>query len=205
MRPKDEYEQFVREPALQLIANVQPALLKVSGNYVASAKKVGGSLFRVMKDTRFEHAEGPYKPWIGLRFYHVRSKNVHAPGFYAHLQPGGSFVGGGVWRPDSKQLHTIRSFITDNPASWKNIRKTTALSHSMVGEALKKAPRGLPETLSSDPLIQNDLRWKDFIWEKSISDDELLNGSVLQSIIEKSFKDLSPAMDYLCAALDLDF
>ena len=198
---KDDYERFVREPALRLIDDVRPDLLDISTHFIASSKKVGGSLFRVMKDTRFEHESGPYKPWIGIRFYHERSKNVHAPGYYIHIEKGNSFLGGGIWKPDPKVLRKIRDFLVDNPKSWQQASTNKALkAYSLDGEQLVKLPRGF----ESNPMIDEALRHKSLIWSKPI-DDELIISSKLRQSIVKSFKDLSAPIDYLCAALDLEF
>lgn len=67
---KESYENLIRQPALRLIEDLQPKLTKVSPHMTARASKQGGSLFRVLRDTRRKHPGGPYKPWIGLRFYH---------------------------------------------------------------------------------------------------------------------------------------
>lgn len=202
---KDKYENFVREPALRLIANLEPALKEASLHFVASPKKVGGSLFRVMKDTRFEHTDGPYKPWIGMRFYHERAREVHSPGYYVHLEKGNSYMGGGVWRPDSKDLRKIREFILSNPQSWLRARKAVSGQYNMGGAASVRPPRGYDASVLTDPLVQSDLLWKDFVWDVSIPDKVVTDAVALQHTLESNFKDLAPVMDYLCAALDLDY
>ncbi len=58
---KDEYEQYVRTPFLSLITDLQPALRVVSEHYRADPKTVGGSLFRIHRDTRFSGDKSPYK------------------------------------------------------------------------------------------------------------------------------------------------
>ena len=69
---KPEYERDVRDPFLQLIADMQAPLLKISAHYRADSRKNGGSLFRIHRDTRFSNDKQPYKPWQGARFFHER-------------------------------------------------------------------------------------------------------------------------------------
>src|SRR3546814_4511945 len=88
-------------------------------------RPVGGSLFRIHRDTRFSNDKTPYKAWAGLRLYHQRHREVHAPSFYIHIAPGDSFVGGGLWHPDSATTRRVRNFIADNPD-----RKSTRLNSS---------------------------------------------------------------------------
>ncbi|MHB8679755.1 MAG: TIGR02453 family protein, partial [Rudaea sp.] len=62
-----DYERHVREPFLQLIADLQAPLAKISTHMRADPRKAGGSLFRVHRDTRFANDKTPYKPWAGAR------------------------------------------------------------------------------------------------------------------------------------------
>ncbi len=83
-----------------------------------------------------------------------REPDVHAPGFYLHLDNGGSFMGAGVWHPDGKTLTGIRDLIVAEPARWKRILagKTFKATFEMEGESLKRPPRGYdPE----HPLIED--------------------------------------------------
>ena len=50
---KDRYEEHVREPSLAFIEAIQQPLAKLSPHFVAAAKKTGGSLMRIYRDTRF--------------------------------------------------------------------------------------------------------------------------------------------------------
>ncbi len=43
----------MRQPFLQLITDLQPALAQVSPHYRADPKTQGGSLFRIYRDARF--------------------------------------------------------------------------------------------------------------------------------------------------------
>lgn len=78
---KAEYEQDVREPALAFIEAFQSELEKISPHFNAIAKKVGGSLMRPYRDTRFSKDKTPFKTNVGIQFRHSVGKDVHAPGF----------------------------------------------------------------------------------------------------------------------------
>src|SRR5688572_3490281 len=76
---KSRYEAVVRDPFLRLIADLAEPLAAISPHFVADPKPVGGSLFRIQRDTRFANDKSPYKTWAGARFFHVRGKQVEAP------------------------------------------------------------------------------------------------------------------------------
>ena len=200
---KADYEAHVRGPFQRLLTDLQPALAEVSPHYRAEPKTVGGSLFRIQRDTRFANDKAPYKAWQGARLFHERGRQVEAPSFYLHLQPGGCFVGAGLWHPQPDTLRGLRQFLLDNPGSWKaaahdtKFRKRYDLDDS---ERLTRAPRGFP----TDFEFANDLRRKNFVAFRAI-DDEVMTGPRLLKTLAADLPGLAPFTDYLCAALDLEF
>ena len=144
---KADYEAHVRTPFQRLLTDLQPVVAGVSEHYRADPKPVGGSLFRIQRDTRFANDKTPYKPWQGARLFHARGRQVEAPSFYIHLQPGNCFVGAGLWHPESATQRTVRQFIFDNPGSWKAAAHAPAFVRRFdLGgdEKLVRPPRGFP-------------------------------------------------------------
>lgn len=199
---KDRFESAMRTPALRLIADLAEPLKTISPHFVANPAKVGGSLFRIQRDTRFAGDKQPYKTWLGIRLYHERRRDVHAPSFYIHLQPGNCFIAGGLWRPEPPVLKRVREFLVDNPDAWLRSARNPAFLRSFVlgGDTLSRPPRGFP---ADHPLI-DDLKRKDFIAWHPFDDDRALRPSFDRFLIERA-RALSPLLDYLCAALDLEF
>jgi uncharacterized protein (TIGR02453 family) len=199
---KAEYEADLRQPFLRLIADLQPALLEVSEHFRADPKPVGGSLFRIHRDTRFSNDKTPYKAWAGARFFHARNKQVEAPSYYLHIQPGSCFVAAGLWHPQPESQRKIRQFIFDNPGNWKAATRSPAFKKkfTMEGESLVRAPSGFP----ADHELIDDLKRKDFVATTTL-DDETVLGPRLRKTVGDQFKALAPLVDYLCAALDLEF
>ena len=99
---KRRYEREVLEPCLAFIRAFGPRLKKISRFFVASDRRIGGSLMRVYRDTRFAKDKTPYKTNVGIQFRHEFGRDVHAPGFYVHIAPDECFLAVGVWRPDRR-------------------------------------------------------------------------------------------------------
>ena len=199
---KARYEAAVRDPFLALIGDLAEPLAKVSAHYRADAKPLGGSLFRIQRDTRFANDKTPYKTHAGAQFYHARGRKAEAPVFYLHLQPGASFIGAGLWHPQPETQRRVRAFLADNPSAWKKAAHAPAFTrrYALEGDSLARAPRGF------DPqheLIE-DLKRKDFVATRAI-DDETMLGPRLKQVVAEDFARLGPFVDYLCAALDLEF
>lgn len=200
---KQDYERHVREPFLALITDLQPALREVSEHYRADPKTVGGSLFRIHRDTRFSNNKAPYKEWQGARLFHARSRELEAPSFYLHLQPGECFIGAGLWHPEPDTLRRVRQFIVDNPGAWTQAAQAPAFRRRFDlddSEMLVRPPRGYP----ADFVHLDDLRRRNHVALRSI-DDATMTGPRLLSTLRRDLHGLGPFVDYLCAALDLEF
>lgn len=199
---KHRYESCVREPFQALIADLAGPLAKISPHFVADPRKQGGSLFRPYRDARFSKDKTPYKTAAGARFFHQRSKQVPAPSFYLHIAPADFFIGGGIWHPEPDTLKRLRAFLEENPAAWAKATqsKRFAARYEFFGESLSRAPRGIDP---AHPLIE-DLKRKNLAAGTALAEAEVL-GDGLHGIIIDHFKTLAPLIDYLCAALDLEF
>ncbi|MDR1075853.1 MAG: DUF2461 domain-containing protein [Xanthomonadaceae bacterium] len=200
---KPEYEAHVRQPFQRLLADLQPDLAAISPHFRSDPKTVGGSLFRIHRDTRYTNDKSPYKPWQGARLYHERFRQTPAPSFYMHLQPGNSFVGGGVWHPEPEVQRRIRQFIFDNPGTWEKAARRPALLKKFefeTSEMLVRPPRGYPPDFE----FIDDLRHRNWVLSHTL-DDAQITGPRLRSLLAADIKAIAPFMDYLCAALDLEF
>ncbi len=199
---KDRYEALVREPSLEFIESAAAPLKKISEHFVAIPKKMGGSLMRVYRDTRFSKDKTPYKTNIGIHFRHEFGKNVHAPGYYLHIAPGETFLGLGIWHPDSDALKKIRSYMQEEPTRWKRAinAKTFKDTFELAGASLKKAPLGIEK---DHPMI-DDLKRKDFIGVTTLGEDTILSNDLLKTVSEH-FKKGNNLMRFLCDALRVPF
>ncbi len=200
---KTEYEAQLRQPFLRLLTDLQPVVAGISTHFRADPRGVGGSLFRIHRDTRFSKDKTPYKSWQGARLYHERARQVAAPSFYLHVKPGECFVGGGLWHPETKTQRRIRQFIVDNPGGWERAAHGTAFREHYTLESsdmLVRVPAGFPADFDR----ADDLRHRNFVVTRAL-DDADVSGAELLSLLEGDLAAIAPFMDYLCAALDLEF
>lgn len=198
---KHRYETDVREPALEYIEAMALYLAKISGSFIASPKKVGGSLMRVYRDVRFSKDKTPYKTNIGIQFRHSAGKDVHAPGFYLHIEPSQVFVGAGIWRPDSATINNMRLHMDENQSEWKKITKAIkAKGYALQGESLKKPPRGY----SADHPLLEDLKRKDFIAVQDLKASMISEADFVKQSA-RLFASAKPLVGFICEGCDLEF
>ncbi len=196
---KERYEDAVRGPALDFVADVAQHLERVSPHFVADPRPSGGSLFRIHRDTRFAKDKSPYKTYVGIQFRHELGRDAHAPGFYLHLEPNAVFVGAGIWHPDQATLARIREAVADDPKAWR-AGKRFGERFKLAGESLKRAPAGFDP---AHPLIE-DLKRKDFIGVASLTEKDVCAVGFVEDFAA-TCRDASPLVRFLCAVLDVPY
>ena len=199
---KERYEEHVLDPALRFVADFAPRLERVSPRFVADPRRSGGSLFRIHRDTRFAKDKSPYKTFVGIRFGHDAGRDVHAPCFYLHVEPKGSFAGMGIWRPDAPTLKRVRDALVADPAAWKRAAHGRKLRgrFELGGESLKRPPRGY----DPDHPLARDLRRKDFTAGAALADDVVTSPKVAAEVA-RAFQAGAPLVRFLCDATGLPF
>ncbi len=199
---KSRYEEQVLDPALAFIRAFQPRLKRISPFFVANDRRMGGSLMRIYRDTRFARDAAPYKTNVGIQFRHEQGRDIHAPGYYVHIAPTECFLALGLWRPEAEPLNRIRQAIVESPEKWRRARddRKFRARWSLDGSSLKRPPRGFP---ADHPHIE-DLKRTDFIAVEALEERDVLDKKFLDHVTE-SFAAGRPFMRFLCAALKAPF
>jgi uncharacterized protein (TIGR02453 family) len=199
---KPRYEALVREPALAFIEAMAPELARFAPHFRAEPRKMGGSLMRVFRDTRFSRNKTPYKTNIGIQFRHELGKDVHAPGFYVHIATDGCFFGVGCWHPEPDSLGRIRDLIVAKPERWFKVRddKKFTAQWELSGDSLSRPPRGY----AVDHPAIDDLKYKDFVAMTALGFDEATKPGLVK-LASKHFAVTAPFMAFLCEALDVQY
>lgn len=209
---KPAYEQNVVTPALAFISAMEKPLAQLAPRFLALPLKQGGSLMRLHRDVRFSRNKSPYKTNIGMHFRHELARDVHAPGYYVHIQPPeipgdyethGCFIGVGIWRPAPDALAAIRQRIAEKPQQWIKARDDASLRKyfALDGDSLRRPPRGYDP---QHPCIE-DLKRTDFIATHELNDLKLVGSAKLVEHTAKVFAAAKPMMRFLCQALDVAF
>jgi len=197
LKNRERYEEVVLQPGLRFVVDFGFRVKQISPWIVVNNKPHGGSLQRIYRDIRFSPDKRPYKTWVGMTFPHAsRTEEVRAVGYYLHLEPDGSALYGGTWRPDRRSLAKIRDAIAWKADEWKKAKRGLTLE----GDSLTRAPRGYPET---HPLIA-DLKRQDFVVSVPFSNAMVCGPRFLQDVTAAA-KKMSPLMKFLAQAQGLQF
>jgi uncharacterized protein (TIGR02453 family) len=199
-----EYESDVREPMRDLIGEMNARFAKFAPEIGGDPKR---SMFRIHRDIRFSKDKSPYKTHAACWFHHKRATSrvgseadAGSAGFYFHLEPGRSMVGGGLWMPPRPQLNTLRDAIAEDPTAFDRVAKGLSKRYGGLDDeaVLKKMPRGFSE----EHPAAKWLRYQSFTSGRMLEDSDVTD-SGLPALLAREFQGLLPLVRWLNAALRL--
>jgi uncharacterized protein (TIGR02453 family) len=154
------------------------------------------SLFRIYRDTRFSKDKVPYKTNFGASL--GMGKGSQKGGYYLHMEPGKSFIAGGIYMPESSVLKQVRKEISLYGDDFLKILNQKDFKKHFPeldqDDKLVKVPQGFEK---EDPMAEY-LKLKNFIVVYSVKDDEILDKSAVKNLT-KIFKLMKPFNDFLNA------
>ena len=159
-----------------------------------------GRVFRIYRDVRFSKDKAPYKNNLGIHF--TRAGKERRGGYYLHIEPGGSFAGGGFWAPEPQDLKRIRDeFTFDDKPIRKIISNKTFVKYfgMLEGEELKTAPSGYERDHPAIDLI----RKKQYIVGRKFTDKEVTGENFLKEVT-LTFEAMRPFFDHMSDILITD-
>jgi len=157
------------------------------------------TIFRIYRDVRFSKDKTPYKTSFGSYIAPGGRKSIFA-GYYLHIEPGRSFLAGGMYSPAKENLAKIRQEILYNVDEYKSLindKSFKANFENVKGEKLKRPPKGFPVDFSDIELLKH----KDYIVIHNMSDDLLLKDNFLE-YSSKVFESMKPLNNFLNRSLD---
>jgi uncharacterized protein (TIGR02453 family) len=160
------------------------------------------SQFRINRDVRFSKDKRPYKDNFGAFIARGGKKSIFA-GYYFHLAPGNSFVGGGLWQPEPASLKKVRQEIDYNWDEFKsivtnkNFKKIFGDLYKGEDMSLKRMPKGYAE---DHPAISY-LKLQSLIAEQKIADEDLTKATLHKKALN-AFQALQPLLDFINRSLE---
>jgi uncharacterized protein (TIGR02453 family) len=172
--------------------------LQSKNDKTISHLKAKDCTFRINRDVRFSKDKTPYKANMGASINKGGKKSFGTAGYYFHLQPGESFIGGGLYVPSPDELRKVRQEIDYNLADFKKII-TNKKFKSLYGDfdrgkeyILTRVPKGY----EPDNPAAEYLKFKSYITFFHIKDTELTSKDLVKKTIQ-AFTVLKPLLDFL--------
>ena len=156
-------------------------------------------VFRQNRDVRFSANKDPYKTNFAA-YFSPKGKKSEGPGYYLHVQPGQSFIGGGIWMPQGETLKKIRKEIDYSGGELKKIEEEKDFKKTfgeIQGEKLKTSPRDF----EADHEYIEYLKLKSFTVTTALKDKEIESGQFIQLALS-GFRTMRPFQDFLTKAVE---
>lgn len=186
LEAKDEFEKLV------------DSLIKGTNKFdkkISSDLKAKNCTFRIYKDVRFSKDKSPYKTNFGASI-NPGGKKALFVGYYLHVEPGNSFLAGGVYMPEPPVLQAIRQEIDYNVEPLLKVFKSASFKKYFKGfdedDKLKTAPKGFEKDHPHIEILKN----KHFVVSCKLSDKEMLDKNFERQVLS-GFKAMQPLLEYL--------
>ncbi|MBW6492067.1 MAG: DUF2461 domain-containing protein [Lentimicrobium sp.] len=158
------------------------------------------TIFRIYRDVRFAKDKTPYKTNMGA-FISSGGRKGSKAGYYFHIEPGKSFVGGGIYMPETDQLKKIRQEIYFNANEFKAIisdKKFKAVFGSLsTWDKLKRPPKDYPADFPEIELLM----YKSYVVVNYLKDKEVESEDFFEKAVGIC-KTLKPMNDFLNRAVE---
>ncbi len=158
-------------------------------------------IFRIYKDTRFSKDKTPYKTNMGAYIVNGGRKSPKG-GYYIHVEPGSSFIAGGIYCPPNDVLKKVRKEVLNFADDFKAIvdaRSFKDMFPELYPDKLKMVPKGFPKDFEDADL----LKYKSYIVSHSVNDDEM-TGTGARKLFTKAIETLKPLNDFINRGIDAE-
>lgn len=190
---KSEYET-ARE---NIVSFVSQLIVEIKGIEPIVEKEPKKYVSRIYRDIRFSKDKTPYKDFFGCEI--ERAPNFGKCPFYIHLKPGDSFIGVGLWQPETNTLKKMRQELDYNGANFDAIVKeasTTGHFNLWESEKLSRQPKGIA---ADHPFVEY-LKLKQFLIHKPLPDMTVCSPNFIHIVVE-SYKSAGPFMAFIDGVL----
>ena len=184
LEAKEDVELFV-ESLIQEIAPFDEETLKID------PKK---AVFRIYRDVRFSKNKIPYKTHFGASL--GMGKGTKISGYYLHIEPGKSFLAGGVYNPEPAVLKQIRNEIRASGDDLLKIIEHKDFRNNFRGLSIEHKLQRVPAGFAKDHPMAEYLKLKSFTVSHPISDEALMDPQAAKNFA-KILKSIKPLNDFL--------
>lgn len=154
---------------------------------------------RIYRDIRFSKDKTPYKSNFGIGFS-PNGKKFNGPGYYLHIHPEDSFIGGGCWLPEADLLKAIRQEIDYNGSEFRTIIEDPSFVNYFSGIDPEYKLKTCPKGYEIDNPELEFLKLKSFTFSHKLSQNELSSPKAVEQVIE-GFAKLYPFIGFLRNAI----
>lgn len=193
---KERFEEFVRQPMLDLVARIADDLRSFAADHVVPPNK---AVYRIYRDTRFSKDKTPYKTHLAAIFPPKGFEKHMAGGYYFHVSPTAVEIAGGLYGPGPAELAAIRNGIAKDPKRWLKLVEDKAIVKKLgrlYGDQLTRVPKGF----AADHPAADYLRMKQWFFDVTLPPKAATLPTFQRTIIQH-FKAMTPLITWINSVL----
>lgn len=191
---KKDFENFI-QALIEQFGKKDPAIAALTAK---------SCLFRINRDIRFSKDKTPYKKNFAASINKGGKKSMLA-GYYFHLEPGNSFIGGGIWMPMPAETQKIRQEIDYCYDEFKKIISSKKFAGIYTGLDQEDGIRltNVPKGYAKDNPAAEFLKLKSWVAMSALTDAALTSKDLLKQSVE-ALSAIQPLIDFLNRAAGED-
>ena len=197
---REQFECDVRTPLLSFISDFDVYLRRLSPHFVADARKVGGSLFRIHRDVRFSKDKSPYKTNVGVHFRHEQAQDAARRDTICTCSRAIRSLAWGSGIPIPATAGWIRAAIQSEPEQWREAISDFGRFALDDENKLRRRP---PQVGEDHPCLDDIMR-EDWIGVCSIGQSAACASDFMERFAAMCAS-ATPFMRFLCRALGMRF
>lgn len=151
---REQYETHCRQPMIDIVERLGEDLRGIAPEMLFDPKV---NLLRPFRDTRFSEDKTPLKTHVGATIPNRALGRMNGAGLYFEVAPGWVWMGGGLWRPDTSQLHLVREHVAANHKRLTKIVTSPGMKKlgGLQGDRLTRVPRGFAKDHPAADYLQH--------------------------------------------------
>lgn len=193
---REEYKKYVVEPLAKLVCELEETMLKIDGQIIC-LPRVGGSISRVRRDTRYSSDKSLYRRNAWIVFRRKDTREARLPVFYFDMSQEGFFYGCGYYSTGADTAAAVRGLILEGDDAFDEaVRAFEAQDvFAFGGESYKR--RHYPDESGARGVW---LEKRNYNFYRFSDDFELLFSDRLGARLAADFKLLAPTYRFLLKA-----
>lgn len=193
---KEDYQRYVLEPLAELSGRIGPAMLELDHELVI-APKVGKSISRIYRDTRFSKDKSLYRDVMWVVFARDKSACECRPGFVLELSPDGWRYGCGYYCATAKTMDGIRKLVLEGSKVYRRAQRAYDRQNifQIEGECYKR-----PHFAQRPEKERQWLERRNIDLMHNSADFDALYAENLHERLLEGFRVLAPVYDFFLAA-----
>ena len=190
------FDEALVVPGRALVVELGERLVEETGLTLHVEPKIGGSIMRQHRDTRFSKDKSPYKTYFGLWFWQGEGRSATRPGFYMGFSGTDLTIGAGKHQFEDDQPAAYRAAVDALESGEQLAEIVAALKgrYEIAGQTYKNIPVAYPRDHARGELLKHT-----GLYAQSIEPPAVVHSAALVDHAMEHYRALAPLVRWLGA------